>query len=83
MSTTDRPTLYPQIRRDFDTMLDRVEAAQRGTHEQTGYGVVEWQADVALAERFVRIWWDMLSQQEQHAYAARVAYLKGFGKGIR
>jgi hypothetical protein len=77
------PRLYPQMRRDFDAMLDRVEAAQSGTTEQTGYGVVEWLADVELANKFVETWWDTLTHQEQNAYAARVAYLKAVGKGIR
>lgn len=74
---------FPEARKEFDEMLDRVEAAQRGTGEQTGYGPIEWIADVEITNKFVAAWWDMLQHREQVAYAARIVYLQALGKGIR
>lgn len=64
------------LRRDFDEMLDRLEAAARDGHTKE-YGFLENQADVALAKRFVDTMWAALTNQEQTAYQRRLAYLKG------
>lgn len=72
--------LFLDDRREFDAMLDRLEDAQR--NQQT-YGPLENAADVEIANRFVERWWFMLTNREQTAYLARLAYLKAIGKGIR
>lgn len=62
-----------KLRRDFDAMLDRLEAAVQGNKH---YDYMDNAADVALTNRFVALWWDVLSHQEQNAYAARIAWLR-------
>jgi len=67
------------VRRDFDAMLDRLEAAVTG--HNPNYAYLENQADLLLTRRFVQVHWDTLTHAEQQRYAARLAYLKSKGKG--
>ena len=62
-----------KLRRDFDAMLDRLEAAVQGAWY---YDFMDNAADVALTQRFVALAWDALSNAEQTRYAGRIAYLK-------
>jgi hypothetical protein len=62
-----------KLRRDFDAMLDRLEAAVQGNKH---YDYMDNAADVTLTNRFVALWWDVLSRQEQKAYAARIAWIQ-------
>lgn len=66
------------IRREFDAMLDRLEAAVTG--HNPNYAYLENQADVALTRQFMQVHWDMLSHAEQQRYMTRLAYLKRKGR---
>jgi hypothetical protein len=67
------------IRRDFDAMLDRLEAAVTGHNPH--YAFMENQADFAITRQFMQMCWDDLTHAEQHRYAGRLAYLKSRSKG--
>lgn len=74
------PFAFLVDKRAFDAVLDRLEAAHDSDQQ---YGMIENQADVAIAKRFVERWWDLLDHAEQVRYGSRLAYLKHLGKGNR
>jgi hypothetical protein len=73
------------LRRQFDAELDRLEAAiDEDKIGNVGYGPLENQAMVALAQTFVEsAAWDALEHHEQVAYQRRLAYLKSKSKGLQ
>lgn len=62
-----------KIRRDFDTMLDRVEEA---TQHGRAYDFIDHVADVELLQKFMRLCWDGLDHREQVRYHARTKWLQ-------
>lgn len=73
------------LRRQFDTELDKLEAAiDEDKIGYSGYGPLEYQAMTAIAQTFVdSAVWDALEHHEQVAYQKRLVALKTRAKGLK